>query len=63
MRNINLFYISVCYFGKGVLLVPDTGARVLDNTRPFWCSSIVCFWMLLARSKEVNITFSDNTLH
>ena len=38
--------------GKSILQVPDTGTRVLDNTRPFWRSSIVCFWMPPARSKE-----------
>ena len=30
-------------FGKSILQVPDTGTRVLDNTRPFLCSSIVSF--------------------
>ena len=39
-------------FGKSKLQVPDTGTRVLDNTRPFWPSSIFCFWMPPARSKE-----------
>ena len=29
--------------GKSILQVPDTGTRVLDNTRPFLCSSIVSF--------------------
>ena len=38
--------------GKGILQVPDTGTQVLDNTKPFWCSSIVCFWMPPACSKE-----------
>ena len=38
--------------GKSKLQVPDTGTRVLENTRPFWRSSIVCFWMPPARSKE-----------
>ena len=47
--------------GKSVLQVPDTGTRVLDNTRPFLHSSIVCFWMPPARLKNVNITFSGNT--
>ena len=32
--------------------VPDTGTQVLVNTRLFLCSSIVCFWMLPACSKE-----------
>ena len=39
-------------FGKSILQVPDTGTRVLDNTRPFWHPSIVSFWMPPARSKE-----------
>ena len=39
-------------YGKSKLQVPDTGTRVLDNTKPFWCSSIVCLWMPPARSKE-----------
>ena len=30
-------------FGKSILQVPDTGTRVLDNTRPFLRSSIVSF--------------------
>ena len=38
--------------GKSILQVPDTGTRVLDNTRPFLCSSIVSFWITLACSKE-----------
>ena len=38
--------------GKSKLQVPDTGTRVLDNTRPFLCSSIVSFWITLACSKE-----------
>ena len=29
--------------GKSILQVPDTGTRVLDNTRPFLHSSIVSF--------------------
>ena len=29
--------------GKSILQVPDTGTRVLDNTRPFLCSSIASF--------------------
>ena len=39
-------------FGKSILQVPDTGMRVLDNTRPFLRSSIVSFWITPARSKE-----------
>ena len=37
--------------GKSVQ-VPDTGTRVLDNSRPFLRSSIVSFWITLARSEE-----------
>ena len=34
----------VCFFGKSILQVPDTGTRVLDNyTRPFLHSSITNF--------------------
>ena len=29
--------------GKSILQVPDTGTRVLDNTRPFLRSSIESF--------------------
>ena len=39
-------------FGKSILQVPDTGTRVLDNTKPFLCSSIVSFWITPAPSKE-----------
>ena len=39
-------------YGKSILQVPDTGTQVLDNTRPFLCSSIVSFWITLACSKE-----------
>ena len=38
--------------GKSILQVPDTGTRVLHNTRPFLCSSIVSFWITPAHSKE-----------
>ena len=38
--------------GKSILQVPDTGTRVLDNTRPFLRSSIVSFWITPARSIE-----------
>ena len=38
--------------GKSILQVPDTGTRVLDNTIPFLCSSIVSFGITLACSKE-----------
>ena len=38
--------------GKSILQVPDTGTWVLDNTKPFLCSSIVNFWITLAHSKE-----------
>ena len=43
---------GVSKLGKSILQVPDTGTRVLDNTRPFLCSSIVSFWITLACSKE-----------
>ena len=39
-------------FGKSILQVPDTGTRVLDNTRPFLHSSIVNVWLTPTRSKE-----------
>ena len=38
-------------FGKSIVQVPDTGTRVLANTRPFLRSSIVSFWMTPASSK------------
>ena len=38
--------------GKSILQVPDTGTRVLDNTKPFLRSSIVSFWITPAGSKE-----------
>ena len=38
--------------GKSKLQVPDTGTRVLSNTRPFLRSSIVSFWITPACSKE-----------
>ena len=40
--------------GKSILQVLDrpTGTRVLDNTRPFVCSSIVSFWVTPARPEE-----------
>ena len=41
-----------CLTGKSILQVPDTGTRILDNTKLFWRSGIVCFWMPPARSKE-----------
>ena len=49
--------------GKSILQVPDTGTRVLDNTKPFLRSSIVSFWMTQYQHvlKDVNITFSGNT--
>ena len=37
---------------KSILEVPDTGTWVLDNTKPFLCSSIINFWITLAHSKE-----------
>ena len=44
--------MKIVIFGKSVLQFPDTGTLALDNTRPLWHSSIVCFWMPPARSKE-----------
>ena len=38
-----VFYDASKMFGKSKLQVPDTGTRVLDNTRSFLCSSIVSF--------------------
>ena len=46
-----LLYLIINNNGKSILQVPDTGTWVLDNTRPFWRSSIVFFWMPPARSK------------
>ena len=53
MKLISLAH-GTTYFlkGKSILQVPDTGTRVLDNTKPFWRSSIVYFWMPPACSKE-----------
>ena len=62
-KNINLtklskklvfiyFILFNLIFGKSIVQVPDTGTQVLDNTRPFLCSSIVSFWITLACSKE-----------
>ena len=45
-------FVFVCFVGKSILQVPDTGTRVLDNTRPFLRSSIESFWITPARSKE-----------
>ena len=44
--------LATNFSGKSILQVPDTGTRVLDNTRPFLCSSIVSLWIILACSKE-----------
>ena len=41
----DLFNFCNPNFGKSILQVPDTGTWVLDNTKPFLHSSIVCFWM------------------
>ena len=38
--------------GKSILQVPNTGTRVLDNSRPFLCPSIVSFWLTTGCSKE-----------
>ena len=46
------FLLFFSIFRKSILQVPDTGTWVLDNTRPFLCSSIVSFWITLACSKE-----------
>ena len=46
------FLFFFYFFWKSILQVPDTGTRVLDNTRPFLCSSIVSFWIIPAGSKE-----------
>ena len=52
LRENHFAILKDRYLGKSILQVPDTGTRILDNTKPFWCSSIVCFWMPPARSKE-----------
>ena len=49
--------------GKGILQGPDPGTGVLDNTRPFWHSSIRCFWMLPAHSKEHKYNVFGVLLH
>ena len=45
--NLSLLYKDMdktksVVVGKSIIQVPDTGTQVLDNTRPFWRSSIVC---------------------
>ena len=50
--EIQIFHCHIWIQGKSILQVPDTGTRVLDNTRPFLHSSIVSFWITLACSKE-----------
>ena len=47
--------------GKSIVQVPDTGTRVLDNTKPFWCSSIFASGSHQHVLKNVSITFSFNT--
>ena len=44
-KSLSILYFSLCtsHLGKSILQVPDTGTRVLDNTRPFLRSSIVNF--------------------
>ena len=38
------YFFFICRSnGKSILQVPDTGTRVLDNTRPYLRSSIVSF--------------------
>ena len=39
-------------YWNGILQVPDTGTRLLDNTKPFLSSSIVSFWITPAHYKE-----------
>ena len=51
-RDLKQLFGSFWRLGKSILQVPDTGTRVLDNTRQFLCSSIVSFWITLACSKE-----------
>ena len=50
-RNF-MYFLKKKKNGKSKLQVPDTGTRVLDNTRPFLRSSIVSFWITPAGSKE-----------
>ena len=50
LKSLHTFLKSI--WEKVYFQVPDTGTRVLDNTKPFWFSSIVCFWMPPALSKE-----------
>ena len=50
-------FYNIWKFGKSIPQVPDTGTRVLDNTRPFLCSSIVSFWITPAHSKECKYHF------
>ena len=45
-------YLFNTHQGKSILQVPDTGTRVLDNTRPFLRSRIVSFWITPAHSEE-----------
>ena len=49
---LNQSELSIKKTGKSILQVPDTGTWVLDNARPFLCSSIVSSWITAARSKE-----------
>ena len=53
-RHTVLFAIETALetYLKSILEVPNTGTRVLDNTRPFLCSSTVSFWIPPALSKE-----------
>ena len=39
---------NISYLGKIVIIMVCN----ITDTRPFWRSSIVCFWMQLARYKE-----------
>ena len=42
-KTASLIQILKSFSAKSILQVPDTGTRVLDNTRPFLRSSIVSF--------------------
>ena len=64
LKALNLYEHLVAVVGyseKVYFKSQGTGTRVLDDTRPFWRSSIVCFWIPLTCSKERKFTFSGNT--
>ena len=48
-ENIHYLLYITC---TKIQVVPDTGTRVLDNTKPFLSSSIVSLWITPAHSKE-----------